>query len=644
MRRLGIYLTYDARQVVDNYIGYILKELKACVDFLVVVVNQPELAKGAEILEGYADSIFYRENIGFDAGGFKDALCSLAGWDEVRKYDELVLVNDSFYGPFCSMQKIFDEMERRSADFWGLLKYGESEDDLRYFPEHIQTFFLVVRNRMLHSLEFEEYWEKMPYYETFDTVVTKHETRFTQYFYERGFSYESYADDAVNINKDKRLNYNQYGSLAFELIKKRKFPSLKKKAIGFDILRLQSQEEWRQAFDYIDKETPYDIDLIWENLIRTMNVADIYRSLHLQYIVGEAQYCECSDKAAIALFVSYENSHEYVSEYILPLIGSVKILIYARSEALLKKYREQGLDGRVYSRDTVTECFSDLVGYEYVGILHDCDFKSPDEPNYIAKSYFYNIWENLAKSKGYVNGIITLFDKNERLGCLLPPSPNFGKYFGTYGCGWAGKYDAVKKQLSEKETNCMLSADKPPINVSKNLWIRGSILKDAVRIGKDTELLPYLWTYLAQHEGYYSGVLQSEDYVEMNEVNQRQYLDHILYQFRNQYRTEINTYDDLRKCIFKGAAAVFCLKHRKVYVYGTGFMMEQYIHCIPQFEAYVVSDGRDKAERINGKEVIYLSEIEVSEGIGIIICMDEKKQSEVIPELEKRGISDYLCI
>ncbi len=190
----------------------------------------------------------------------------------------------------------------------------------------------------------------------------------------------------------------------------------------------------------------------------------------------------------------------------------------------------------------------------------------------------------------------------------------------------------------------MLSADKPPINVSKNLWIRGSILKDAVRIGKDTELLPYLWTYLAQHEGYYSGVLQSEDYVEMNEVNQRQYLDHILYQFRNQYRTEINTYDDLRKCIFKGAAAVFCLKHRKVYVYGTGFMMEQYIHCIPQFEAYVVSDGRDKAERINGKEVIYLSEIEVSEGIGIIICMDEKKQSEVIPELEKRGISDYLCI
>ena len=41
MKRLCIYLTYDKQKVIDQYIGYILKELKTCTDYLAVVCNMP---------------------------------------------------------------------------------------------------------------------------------------------------------------------------------------------------------------------------------------------------------------------------------------------------------------------------------------------------------------------------------------------------------------------------------------------------------------------------------------------------------------------------------------------------------------------------------------------------------------------------
>lgn len=82
---------------MDKYIGYMLKELKTCVDYLAVICNEDKVVRGKDILEQYADIIFYRENIGLDAGGFKDALTKFIGWDKILEYDELVLANDSMF-------------------------------------------------------------------------------------------------------------------------------------------------------------------------------------------------------------------------------------------------------------------------------------------------------------------------------------------------------------------------------------------------------------------------------------------------------------------------------------------------------------------------------------------------------------------
>ena len=51
---------------------------------------------------------------------------------------------------------------------------------------------------------------------------------------------------------------------------------------------MQTQENLRQAIDHIAKNTDYDVNLIWQNIIRTMNVSDLQRNLHLRYVIDNS--------------------------------------------------------------------------------------------------------------------------------------------------------------------------------------------------------------------------------------------------------------------------------------------------------------------------------------------------------------------
>ena len=64
MKRLGIYVIYDAEGTVDPYIERVLKEIKSYLAHLIVVCNFPKIKKGTGYLEKYADKIVCRDNRG----------------------------------------------------------------------------------------------------------------------------------------------------------------------------------------------------------------------------------------------------------------------------------------------------------------------------------------------------------------------------------------------------------------------------------------------------------------------------------------------------------------------------------------------------------------------------------------------------
>lgn len=646
MKRLCIYLTYDKQNIIDEYIGYMLQELKTCISYLVVVCNESELIKGQDILEKYADEIFYRENRGYDAGGFKDALCKFIGWDKIKEYDELLLANDSFFGPFCPMQKIFDKMAGRSCDFWGLTTHKEyiNKDGTRFTPEHVQSFFLVFRSKLLHSPDFREFWEAMPYYKTFGEVVEKYEKRLTGLFHSKGYNYLCYADMKPNNTDNIKNNYNQFMLICNELVQKRNFPFLKKQQIAYNTLQEQTQENIPLVLEYIKNHTNYDINLIYENIIRLMNVSDLQRKLCLHYILDD----KCDDinytdvKIAIVIIINYHSSLQYVTEYIDRLSDRYSILILSEFDILLKEYSENGYQCIMLNKQK--KIIDKLTSFDLVCVIHDTDMASDHIPSFVGKSEFYNIWENLVRNTKYVAEIVHVFEENEKLGLLTQPHANFGNYFGQNGAGWNGKYEEICKAVKKYHIQCNLDYMKPPFEIVDNYWIRGNLFEILRECEADLlELLPWLWCYIAQGKGYFSGIVESKSYAQMNEINKQYYLDAICSQIREQFGMFQN-FGELQQVLSERAVIDYCQRHEKVYVYGTGKVAEKYSLIIPNIEAYVVSDGQNKLQEFQSKKVLYFSEIRNNANLGLVICLDKKNQAQVVPNLLDAGIKDYFCV
>lgn len=188
-RRLLVYVVYDRRGDVGEYISYALTGLRAHVDHILVVVNGPLSERGRSALEPVSDEILERENVGYDIEAHKDALEYLA--DRLDEYDEIVLANDTWYGPVRSFAPVFEQMDGRAVHFWGMTEQPEQRPHpstgTGVMPRHLQSFWIAVRRDLFTTSAWRDYWKFLPRIETYRDALLLHETVFTETFERLGF-------------------------------------------------------------------------------------------------------------------------------------------------------------------------------------------------------------------------------------------------------------------------------------------------------------------------------------------------------------------------------------------------------------------------------------------------------------------------
>ena len=164
MKRAGVYFFYDKDGIVDSYVPYFVNGLHEVVDYIVVVANGKLSAEGRKALSECADDLFVRENIGFDAWAYKDAI-EYIGWNQLRKFDELVLTNFTIFGPVYPFRDIFNKMDADPCDFWGMYT-GYGDKNQRSWgglplpngrPDYIASNFLVLKKAYCIVMNFFSY-------------------------------------------------------------------------------------------------------------------------------------------------------------------------------------------------------------------------------------------------------------------------------------------------------------------------------------------------------------------------------------------------------------------------------------------------------------------------------------------------------
>ncbi len=236
-KRLSLFVHYSGSSTISAADFHLLSSVSDLSDRVIFISNSVIDDKSAEIVRLYADQVIIRDNVGFDFAAWKVAIES-AGWEKIWDYDELVLCNNSCWGPIYDLEPVFAYMQAGEFDFWGITSFPESKSSDRpeavYAPNgdipwHIQSYFMVFGTDVLRSVQFYRFWDALETKTDMLELIVAYEMGLTAALRSAGFKPGVYVPESEilqSLSDDARFNhpYNRPDQLVLlksPLIKKR---------------------------------------------------------------------------------------------------------------------------------------------------------------------------------------------------------------------------------------------------------------------------------------------------------------------------------------------------------------------------------------------------------------------------------------
>ena len=562
-KRLGIFFFFDAQGVVDSYVEALLADMVKNLSELVIVVNGEVTAKSYAKLSAFTDNIILRENKGLDAWAYKTALESY-GWDRLVEFDEVVLFNATIMGPVYPFEEMFTEMAGRDIDFWGITwfhkvpydPFGHAAEG--YLPRHLQSHFHAYRRSLVSSKAFQDYWDNLPQMSSYEDSVGLHEAPFTQRFERLGFTSDVY----VNTEDLEGYTFSPVLFAPKRLIEEKRCPIFKRRSFFHDYQDLVRQSVGNTSLDlyeYLRDHTDFDTNLIWDNVLRSMNMEDLVKNLHLTYVLPTQAVAREPKPQKVALI-----AHLYYMDLLEPTLAYVKsmpegtdliLTVGSQEKAELVEEACKDLPYNVTvrlienrGRDVsalLVGCKDIIHDYDLVCFTHDKKVTQV-RPYSVGDGFAIKCFENLLATRDFVKNVIATFDAEPRLGLLAPTPPNHGDYFPLFSMGWGPNFERTKTLL-EKELNLSVPIDesKSPIApLGTMFWFRPAALKPLFDHDWTWEEFPpepnnidgtvlhaieRAYGYVAQASGYFCGWLFSDSFARIEITSLSHYVQDFTY-------------------------------------------------------------------------------------------------------------------
>ena len=555
--RYAVYVFHDDKGIVGDYVCRFLEGMRKVASRILVVVNGDVNKEGMEKLSRVSDEVFVRPNVGYDITAYKEGLLRISR-EELLSYDEAVICNDTLYGPIVPFTEMFDAMAEKDLDFWGITAFHGAPFDpfgtisYGFLPEHVQSFFQVFRKDFMATEDFRNWWEHMPAITRYEDAIGTHEAVFTKAMADKGYRWGVYCDASsfADYTWDPLRDFPVY------LLKNMRCPVMKKRTFYHDYgeaFGRSGGEGARLAFDYIKNETEYPVDLIWEDLLRTCNMADLKKRLGLTEIISadidETAGRKSTLKTALVIHIYYDELAKDCAEYAAHMPEGIDFFITVPDEEKLRKvkphfaalegkhkitYRISGNRGRDVAPFVVT--LKDIVmNYDLILKIHDKKVRQIPILS-IGHAWEYMCFECLLPTETFVKNVIARFEEDPWLGLLTPPVPVHGPYFPTTGNGeWGENYRATKDCADMLGLDVPMDEKKEPVApLGSEFWVRTKALKSLFDhdwqyeefpeepVGVDgtaMHAIERIYPFCAQNEGYYSGWLMSDTYAAIHMDN-----------------------------------------------------------------------------------------------------------------------------
>ncbi|TRW25514.1 hypothetical protein FL857_06815 [Criibacterium bergeronii] len=617
MNRIAIIVVVGDKDFLDEYIIYLIRGVGKFTSKTIVTVNGTLPQDALRMIKEVADTVIVRKNLGYDCGAYKDSIEKYIGWDEIYKYDELLLINDSCFGPIYDLSELFDKMNTLNLDFWGITqqppikRYKFSSKTL---PYHVQSYFMNINSKMLHSPDFKEYWRKVIPADDYYNAVANFELTFTKFFNERGYKSGAYIDSIeLCPTEDENLAYIFMNS--YRLISEFMCPFLKKKVFSYRqdvILSANSGETAKKTLDYIENHTSYDVNLIWKCLIKNNSLEKIKENLHLDSFITDdsAGY----GSAYIIIFLRNQSLQEPLISLIEQLKSKRNFILVGNTDVVDLYQCRIGNEAEYlfYENAESITALIDKLNHSDVVCLTDDNSVSSSE-----------VW-NISK-----RNIFDVFSENKHIGFFnIPRNYNDTNFFEHF------------------EDSCNIN----------QLIIRSKLFTKALEDGKFLNIL-YDWYCFKMTDKYglgnrYKKIAKRNVYC-YGDVSIIEQAEKIIGDYHFMLKEYIGKYiipigiqeiKNVRKV--NQYLIDFCTGKKRIFIYGSGEIgreCSRYLisHGIVA-NGFIVSDGMREEHRLFNLTINELSEIDFDKKDGVVIATDSVFYNEIIKNLNTKKVDNFM--
>lgn len=170
--RVVLFMHFDGKGGVRPQVLHYLREFKANGRDVVFVTNSGRLRPEAmEALQELCRIVLVRKNIGYDFGAWADALETL-GLPH-QNTEEVILANDSVFGPLIPLSSVLRRLNYSHTDVWGLTESWQQ-------CYHLQSFFVAFGAKALRAEGFKAFWQSIRPVPLKTYIVRKYEVGLTK--------------------------------------------------------------------------------------------------------------------------------------------------------------------------------------------------------------------------------------------------------------------------------------------------------------------------------------------------------------------------------------------------------------------------------------------------------------------------------
>ncbi|ACM04349.1 rhamnan synthesis F family protein [Cereibacter sphaeroides] len=179
-RRVAVFASYTGDGILPPQVVPYLEGLKPLTDAIIVVCDNDLKPSEVAKLSGLAAHVITGRHGEYDFGSYKRGVAWLDKAGLLTTADDLILCNDSCYGPIGSFAPMFAEMEAKGLDVWGAT-------DSREIDYHLQSYFVVLTRKAFSSEAFRTFISRVEKQPNVQEVIRKYEIGMSQTLAKAGF-------------------------------------------------------------------------------------------------------------------------------------------------------------------------------------------------------------------------------------------------------------------------------------------------------------------------------------------------------------------------------------------------------------------------------------------------------------------------